>query len=129
MLALAFWRPNAARWCLVALFAYAACWNSYIGLTRPEEYQGFASLAVLDLYKSFIEGFFRENATVLLCLIALGQAVIAVTWAIGRKALWIGAWGTCVFLFAIAPLGIGSAFPFSLVVSAAAVVVYRRLKP
>lgn len=129
LLLLAFWRPNVARWCLVALFAYAAIWNSYIGLTRPEEYQGFAPLAAFELYKSFIEGFFRENATALLCLIAAGQAVIAVTWAIGRKALWIGVWGTCIFLLAIAPLGIGSAFPFSVTVSAAAVVAYRKLRP
>jgi hypothetical protein len=49
ILLLAFWRPNIARWSLAVLFAYAACWNSYIGLMRPEEYQGFATLAVFDL--------------------------------------------------------------------------------
>jgi hypothetical protein len=127
ILSVAIWRPHVARWLIGAIFAYAAVYNTWLGLTKPEEYQGFAALAWLEVYRQFITGFFRENASVILLLIAFGQAVIAATLAIGKKALWIGALGTCVFLLAIAPLGVGSAFPFSLTVSAAAVIVWRRL--
>ena len=127
LLAFAFWRPQVTRWGLAAIFAYAAIFNPYIGLTKPEQYQGFASLALLKSYRAFIEGFFRDHATILLCLIGLGQGIIAVSMAIAGRWLWIGVLGCCVFLTAIIPLGVGSAFPFSLIASAAAIVMFRKL--
>lgn len=122
------YRPNVARWVIAVVFAYASVYNTWLGLTKPQEYQGFADLAWLETYRTFITGYFRVHAGVLLPLIGFGQSVIAVTMAIGRRVLWIGVLGTCIFLLAIAPLGVGSAFPFSLVVSAAAIIVWRKLR-
>lgn len=127
LLVLAFIRPHGARWGIALIFGYAAIYNAYIGLLRPEEYQGFAELAVLDFYRDFIRGFFRDHATLLLLFIAVGQGVISLTLALGGRFLWIGVIGTCLFLTAIIPLWIGSAFPFSVIVSAAAIVALTRL--
>lgn len=127
LLWLAFRRPNVSRWCIALIFAYASVFNSYIGIVRPERYQGFAELAVLEVYREFIRGFFRGHATIMLLIIAAGQAVIALTMALGGRLLWIGVLGTCIFLTAIIPLWVGSAFPFSLIVSAAAILLQRKL--
>lgn len=127
LLFLAFVRPQGARWGIAVIFGYAAMYNAYIGLLRSEEYQGFAELAVLDFYRDFIRGFFRDHATPILLFIAVGQGVISLTLALGGRFLWIGVFGTCLFLTAIIPLWIGSAFPFSVIVSAAAIVMLKRV--
>jgi len=128
ILAAAVWWPNVGRWAIALLFGYACVYNTWIGLSKPEEYQGFADLVWLDAYRTFITGYFKDNAGWIISAIAAGQGVIAVTIAAGKRALWVGVLGTCIFLLAIAPFGVGSAFPFSLTVSVAAIIVWRKLK-
>lgn len=120
---IAYAQPAIARWIIALIFAYASVFNGQLALTRPEEYQGFADLAILPFYREIIEGPFKEHAREFLLMIALGQGITAVSLMIGGKALWIGVAGVCIFLTAIIPLGVGSAFPFSAVVSLAALVV------
>jgi hypothetical protein len=120
-LAAAIWRPSIARWIIFAIFGYACIFNGQLALRQPEQYQGFADLAIVPFYRDFITGPFREHAREFLLAIAIGQGVTAAAMAI-RPLLWIGALGVTVFLMCIAPLGVGSAFPFSVLVSLAAIV-------
>ncbi|HRI45025.1 MAG TPA: hypothetical protein PLL78_10785 [Fimbriimonadaceae bacterium] len=115
-------KPQIARWSIVALFAYAALYNGWLALDRPEEYQGFASLAFISWYSDFIAGPFKSMAKPLILAIAAGQALCATLLALGGRLVEFGAIGVTLFLMAIAPLGVGSAFPFSLIVSLAAFV-------
>lgn len=122
-LGLAFWRPVVARIVIGLIFAYAAIYNAQLALRNPEAYQGFADLALVPFYRDFITGWFRENAREMLLVIAFGQAIAAVGMLV-PKWLGVGALGVTVFLMAIAPLGVGSAFPFSVLLSLAAVYLW-----
>jgi hypothetical protein len=117
-------RPVVARWMVVLIFAYASVYNTWLGLTKPEEYQGFAELALLPWYRDFITGPFLASEGRFIVLIAIGQAIVAVTTALAGRWLWIGVVGTTLFLAGIAPLGLGGAFPFSAIVALAAWVCY-----
>jgi hypothetical protein len=114
-------RPRVARWAIVVLFAYAAVYNTWLGRTRPEEYQGFAVLALVPWYRDFIEGPLRDNGSTIIPAIGIGQALCALLLALGGRFAWAGAIGVCTFLLAIVPLGVGSAVPFSFLVSLAAI--------
>ena len=126
VLALAFRRPNWVRLLTAGLFAWAFTVNAHTALVSPLDYQGFADLAVLPWYRDFIRGWFREHTAWLLLPIAFGQLTIAGLLLGSRKFQRIGIAGAMVFLLAIAPLGVGSAFPFSLTYSVALIAYYAR---
>jgi hypothetical protein len=123
-LALAFWSRTATRWVAVGLFAWASVINGHTALTRPDVYREYATLALSESYRSFILGWFSDHIRLVVLTIAVGQAGIALLMA--RRtglSLRLGAAGAILFLFAIAPLGVGAGFPFSLTFSAALLVV------
>jgi hypothetical protein len=128
MLVLAFRRPRVARGLAVALFTWAAFTNARIALSTPEVYLEYADLTLSAWYRDFIDGWFSRHITPFVLAIAAGQAVIAVL--LTRTRQWRG-WavaGAVIFLSAIAPLGVGAAFPFSLTLSAALLVAHRRIQ-
>ena len=129
-LAMAFRRPAWVRWGSVLIFGWATFTNTRIALTHPLDYQGFAPLAWLAIYRDFITGWFREHTALLLLPIAAGQGVLTLLFALrSPRAHRLAATGACLFLLAIAPLGVGSAFPFSLTYGAALLVMLRHLPP
>ncbi len=129
VLALAFRRPGWVRLATIGLFGWASLVNSRIALWHPQEYQGFGDLAVLAIYRDFIHGWFREHTAVLLLPIAIGQLAIALLLIIDSTSTRrLAVAGATLFLLAIAPLGVGSAFPFSLIYIAALVVMERRIE-
>lgn len=113
-----------ARVLFAVLFSWAAGMNMYIGIANPDIYLEYAEMAI-PLYRDFINGWFSHYNYIIIPLIAVGQGFIAV------GMLWKGIWvklsciGSIVFLLAIAPLLVGSAFPFSLTVSLAVYLIYR----
>jgi hypothetical protein len=77
---------------------------------------GFGQTAI-DFYKEIIYGPFSENPGLYVTLIAIGQILVgALMWS---KKLWYnaGVLGGIIFLLAIAPLGVGSAFPSTLIMA------------
>ncbi|HMS55819.1 MAG TPA: hypothetical protein PKA27_10495 [Fimbriimonadaceae bacterium] len=127
MLVLSIGRPHWCRWMLVALFAYAAPYNGWLAMSRPEEYVGFAQLAIIPLVAEYVRGPFKEHAPAIIGAIAVGQALIAGLMGLGGRCFTIGAIGAVVFLLAISPLGVGSALPFSFIVGLAAIFTSSRL--
>jgi hypothetical protein len=122
-LAIAFWRRGAVRWAAAVLFAWAAITNTRTVLGDPGAYLEYAALTPSEWYRAFITGWFSRHIEVSVLEIAGGQVAIAVLLASPRHAhRWTGALGAWVFLLAIAPLGVGSAFPFSLTFGAALLV-------
>jgi len=118
------WRTGG-RMAYAALFLWASQVNLRIALFRPGEYQGFADLAWSQWYRGFITGFFAEHATSIIALIATGQLLIAVLITSRGLAVRAGLAGAVLFLLAIVPLGVGSAFPATLVMAVGAAWLMR----
>ena len=128
LLGLSFRRPNWVRWCSVAIFGWAAYTNWRIAMDRPLDYQKFGELTTLDVYRDFIHGWFRAHTAELLLPIAAGQLAIAVMLIVNRRITRrLAVFGGVVFLLAIAPLGVGSAFPFSITYGIALLVMLHGL--
>ena len=116
------------RWAIVALFAWASWTNARITITDPAAYQGYGELALLEPYRGFIYGWFREHTSWLVLPIAAGQLGIAVGLLLNSDlSRRLAAGGAILFLLAIAPLGVGSAFPFSFTCGLAIYIMTRRL--
>ncbi len=125
----AFRLPSWVRWASIAIFLWASFTNSRIALTRPMDYQAFGDLTWSAFYRDFIHGWFLEHTPLLLLPIAAGQLAIALLLlANTHLSRRLATAGAIVFLLAIAPLGVGSAFPFSLTYSLALVVMMQRLE-
>lgn len=111
-----------ARWLFTVLFIWASCTNMYTGITSPDSYLDNARFAI-PLYRDFINGWFSHYNHIIIPLIAVGQFFI------GAGMMWRNGWvklaciGAILFLLAIAPLMVGSAFPFSITVSIAATII------
>jgi hypothetical protein len=113
-----------ARWLFFILFFWASATNMYLGITNPGVYLEYADMAI-PVYRDFINGWFTDYKHIIIPLIAIGQLSIAV--GILLRGIWIklACVGSIVFLLSIAPLLVGSAFPFSMTVSVAAVLIYK----
>lgn len=119
-------KPRLARLGFFLLFAWA-CWLNYTTAHQnPEEYLNYASLTPFVILSDFINGWFKENITLAVTFISLGQGLIALGMLL--KGWWVrmAGIGAIVFLLAITPLGIGSGFPFSLIVALAVYLVLKR---
>lgn len=126
-LTLAVTKPNMARWILAIIFFAAAILNARLALTQPAVYQDFAEFVIVPIYREIITGPFKLYATPVVLVIALCQLAIAVLFAIGGKSTSVAVIGACFFFAGIAPFGIGSAFPMSVLLSLAALVAYGGL--
>jgi len=113
------WR-SLGRLSLVALFAWAAQLNFRTALTAPEVYLEYAPLAWSSWYRDFILGPFARHITPIVAAIAVGQAAIAIGVSLRGRAAVFGLIGAVVFLAAVAPLGIGSGFPATVIMALAA---------
>jgi hypothetical protein len=127
ILAAALLRPRAGRWLAVLVFAWAAVTNARFAATTPEVYLEYAALTPSAIYRDFILGWFSAHVAPMVLAIAAGQAAIAVLLACPRPWRLLGVAGALTFLAAIAPLGVGSGFPFSVTFGAAIVIADRRL--
>lgn len=124
VLVMALAKPNVSRWMIIGMFVYAGFYNLWLGLTRPREYENFAELVLIPWYRDIILGPFSANAGAYIVTIAVAQILSAVLIAVGGQASLLGTLGVCAFLMGIAPFGVGSAFPFSILVSLAALIVH-----
>lgn len=118
-------KPRIARAMFFLLFAWA-CWMNYTTANEtPEVYLEYASMSI-EWYQNFILGWFSNYITEVVTAIAVAQGLLAL--GILLKGWWVktSCLGIIIFLLAIAPLGVGAAFPFSVTASLAAYIIYRR---
>jgi hypothetical protein len=101
-------------------------WNLVASLTMPASYVSTYGPLATPPYAAFICGPFASNPALFVVPVTLGQL------AIGIMATGTGGWvrlamlGSAIFLLAIAPTGVGSAFPFSICGVVAAALLFRR---
>jgi len=117
LLWLAWKQPRAARLLFFLLFAWASWTNWITALHNPQFYIEYADLSFLRIYKQFIHGWFSRHITETVGFIATCQSLIALSMLFKGWILKIGAIAAIIFLLGIAPLGVGSAFPFSIIAS------------
>jgi hypothetical protein len=129
LLLAAFRRPEVTRWACVLIFLAAAVVNTRLAIIRPLEYVGYGAFTPSALYREFIYGWFSGHVRILVLPIAAGQLAIAVLLTLSRPWRQLGTVGAVLFLLAIAPLGVGSAFPFSFLLIGALLVMEPRLNP
>jgi hypothetical protein len=126
MLLTAWRRPLLGRFLYLALFVWACGMNFWTAAVRPGAYLEYGPLAVLGAYRDFIDGFFAQHVAAFVMLVAACQGFIAFGLAVGGPLARIGLVGAVGFLLAIAPLGVGSGFPSTLLMAAGAIVLLRR---
>jgi len=94
----------------------------------PEVYADtYGPIAVLPIYRNFIEGIFSQNATLFITLIASGQILSGIFLLMRKPMFVLGVIGGIVFFVAISPLGFGSAFPATLLMAFSLIVLWRRV--
>ncbi len=107
----------SGRLLYVALFAWACSVNWQTAIERPRVYLEYADLAVVDLYREFIRGFFAAHIPAIVGTIATCQGLIAAALFAGGKPARVALVGAIVFLVMIAPLGVGSGFPATVIMA------------
>jgi len=110
--------PRLARLFFLFLFGAAFWINSTTSLDSPWVYQYYADSAT-PIYKRFILGTFETIITPMVFLIAICQAMIAISMTLKGTIFRIGCWGGIVFSLAVAPLGTYAAFPATLLMAVA----------
>ncbi len=122
------------RWTIVAKYLWAFIFlaaggiNLFFSQSKPDIYvQSFGPPAI-DLYQRFIYGFFSQYTEFMVLTIAIGQLLVGVLLLCHNKLFRLGILGGTVFLLAIAPLGIGSAFPATLLGAISLVVLLQQTK-
>jgi len=122
---LAWNRPRVAAWLCAAVFAWASITNATFAMRDPSVYVEYAALAIIPAYRDFISGWFSTHVRWMVLPIAVGQLAIAALLVTPKPWRKLGVVGAIVFLAGIAPLGVGSAFPFSIWFGAAVVLSAR----
>ncbi|MBK6760941.1 MAG: hypothetical protein IPH85_05870 [Ignavibacteria bacterium] len=106
--------PIASRYLYTALFGWACWFNITTVLDTPEVYADYAYFAVFPFLVDFIDGWFSSNTLAVIIPVAIGQGLIALGMMLGGRWQRFAAIGAMTFFVAVMPLGIGSAFPATL---------------
>ena len=107
------------------LFGWASWANWTTALNSPQDYLDYSGFALIPFYKNFIEGWFREHIQMMVGIIATSQALIAIGLLLKGWIYKVGIIGGTLFLIAIMPLGVGSAFPCTLILAIALIMLYK----
>lgn len=123
LLILAVKRPLITRAIISLIFLGAGCYNGILAIYYPERYLVYADLTASPLYETFIRGAFSRHITSYIMFIAVMQLITGTL--IGWKRGWMKAAlvAAAIFLIGIAPLGAGSAFPSSIMLAIACLIL------
>jgi hypothetical protein len=94
-----------------AVFLWASYFNFSTGLRSPEIYLEYGRFTFVPFYRDFIYGYFSQNISMFIVPIAVGQFLIFL--GLMLNGIWVktACVGGIVFGLAISPLGVGAAFP------------------
>ena len=121
--------PKAGKITRGVLFILAGAFNIYTALSNPHIYvEAFGPTAVFSFYRDFIYGLFSRYTAVFVMLIGFGQLLSGFLLLMPNLWFRCGVIGGTVFLIAIAPLGVGSAFPSTLFMGVSQGLLWRKWK-
>lgn len=116
-------RPMWARIFLAILFLWASYINSRSVIRTPEIYLDYARLTPVHLYKEFINGLFSRHIQLFTISVAIGQFCIFGGFLLNDGWVKMSCGGGIIFGLAIAPLGVGSAFPATVLMAIACLIL------
>ena len=120
--------PKVGKVIFAVGFILAGIFNIYSGISSPEVYVDLYGPGTVTLYQKFIYGIFSSYTSLIISLIASGQIIVGIFLFMKRTPFLLGILGGIIFLVAISPLGIGSAFPSTLLMAISLVLLYLRYK-
>lgn len=121
-------RPIIGRMLLAMIFLGAAYYNTNTAILDPQTYLEFGDLSWSENYQNFINGWFSEHIQLVLFFIATGQVLIFLGLLLRKGWTVLACLGGFIFGLAIAPLGFGSAFPSSLIMGIAFLILLLKYK-
>lgn len=119
-------QPYYSRIFFILLFLWASYTNFTTAFSSPEVYLDYGKLALLPFYKDIINGFFAIHIQQFVFLIAFCQLMIAAGLMFNKTAVNTACTGGIIFGLAIAPLGVGSAFPATVFMAIALFILMRK---
>ena len=119
-------KPMWARIFLAGFFLWASYFNCTSAVMSPRIYLDYASLGALPVYSRFINGFFSQHITAFVVSIAAGQFLIFLGMLLRGPLTKLACTGGIIFGLAIAPLGVGSAFPATVSMAIAFYILLKR---
>jgi hypothetical protein len=117
--------PRIGRFLFFLLFGWASWVNWTTAIETPQAYQEYADLTFSGFYQQFIHGWFKEHTLLAVGFIATAQGLIALSMLLKGWIYKMGCVGGILFLLAIMPFGVGSAFPCTLVMAIAMYVLWQ----
>jgi len=125
LLLLLSWKSkNLSRMLFAILFVWASWTNWKTAHNNPEFYLDYGKYSI-GIYKEIIYGEFAKHITGFVSCIAVAQLFIALGLLARGMIVKLSCVCAIIFLLSIAPLGFGSAFPFSITASFALYILYR----
>ena len=118
--------PRFMRFIWGLVFIIAGIVNLINVYNEPGVYINGFGPAAIDAYQEIIYGPFSEQTAVYVTLIAVGQILIGgLIWS---RKFWyyLGLTGGVIFLLSIAPLGVGSAFPSTVIMAFGLILMMRK---
>ena len=107
------------RFMLLIVFVWASWTNWNEAIVAPQFYMDSATLPFSGFSRHILHGWFSKHITLVVGFIATYQALIAVSMLLKGWIFEMGIIGGIVFLLAIAPLGVGAAFPCTVILAIA----------
>jgi hypothetical protein len=112
-------KPMWARIFLATVFLWAAYTNFKTALSSPEVYLDYEKFTPVPFYREFINGIFSQHIKPFVFLIAMGEFFICIGLLLKNGLVKMSCLGGILFGLAISPLGIGSAFPATVLMALA----------
>ncbi|CAN5752164.1 hypothetical protein BH11BAC4_BH11BAC4_18470 [soil metagenome] len=117
-------RKNLGRLLFAALFIWASFTNWKTAHADPGVYLNYGKYSI-GIYKRIIYGEFAKHITGFVSTIAIAQLLIGLGLLARGMIVKLSCIGGIIFLIAIAPLGFGAGFPFSIFTSIALYLLYK----
>jgi hypothetical protein len=118
-------KPIVARIFLAGFFLWASIVNTITSIQSPQVYLEYANLSFLGIYRDFINGFFAQHIRIFVFCVACGQFLIFLGLCLRRTLTILACLGGMVFGLAIGPLGVGSAFPSTILMAIAFLILFQ----
>ena len=118
-------KPMWTRIFLAGVFLWAAWVNARTALQSPEVYLEYGRLTPVSIYKEFIAGAFSRHIPWFVLSVAASQFLIFI--GLLLKNIWtkLACLAGALFGLSIAPLGIGSAFPATILMAVSFLILAR----
>lgn len=118
--------PRFMRFIWGLIFILAGIVNLITVYNEPGIYVDTFGPPAIECYQKVIYGPFSTRVAVYVTLIATAQIVVGgLIWS-GRFWYYLGLTGGILFMLAIAPLGVGSAFPATVIMAIGLMVMMRK---